>query len=33
MTDMTLWGFDASSYVRTIKMLLAEKNLDRKSVV
>ena len=25
MTDMTLWGFDASSYVRTIKMLLAEK--------
>lgn len=26
MTDMTLWGFDASSYVRTIKMLLAEKN-------
>lgn len=26
MTDMTLWGFDGSTYVRTIKMLLAEKN-------
>jgi glutathione S-transferase len=26
MTDMTLWGFNGSTYVRTIKMLLAEKN-------
>ena len=26
MTDMTLWGFDGSTYVRTVKMLLAEKN-------
>ena len=25
MADMTLWGFDASTYVRTVKMLLAEK--------
>jgi len=25
MTDMTLWGFDGSTYVRTVKMLLAEK--------
>jgi glutathione S-transferase len=25
MPDMTLWGFDGSTYVRTIKMLLAEK--------
>jgi glutathione S-transferase len=25
MSDFTLWGFDASTYVRTIKMLLAEK--------
>ena len=25
MSDMTLWGFDGSTYVRTIKMLLAEK--------
>jgi len=25
MSEMTLWGFDASTYVRTIKMLLAEK--------
>jgi glutathione S-transferase len=25
MADMTLWGFDGSTYVRTIKMLLAEK--------
>jgi glutathione S-transferase len=23
---MTLWGFDASTYVRTVKMVLAEKN-------
>jgi glutathione S-transferase len=25
MSDMTLWGFDGSTYVRTVKMLLAEK--------
>ena len=25
MSRMTLWGFDASTYVRTVKMLLAEK--------
>ncbi len=25
MTDMTLWGFDGSTYVRTVKMVLAEK--------
>ena len=25
MSDMILWGFDGSTYVRTIKMLLAEK--------
>jgi glutathione S-transferase len=25
MTDFTLWGFDGSTYVRTVKMLLAEK--------
>jgi len=25
MSDMTLWGFDNSTYVRTVKMLLAEK--------
>ena len=25
MSDMTLWGFDGSTYVRTIKMVLAEK--------
>ena len=25
MSKMTLWGFDASTYVRTVKMLLAEK--------
>jgi glutathione S-transferase len=25
MPDMILWGFDASTYVRTVKMLLAEK--------
>ena len=36
MSEMTLWGFDGSTYVRTVKMLLAEKgftDLDRKSVV
>ncbi|GLS18884.1 glutathione S-transferase [Labrys miyagiensis] len=26
MSDITLWGFDGSTYVRTIKMLLAEKD-------
>ena len=25
MSKMTLWGFDASTYVRTVKMVLAEK--------
>ena len=25
MSDFTLWGFDGSTYVRTVKMLLAEK--------
>ena len=25
MTTMTLWGFDGSTYVRTVKMVLAEK--------
>jgi glutathione S-transferase len=25
MPEITLWGFDASTYVRTVKMLLAEK--------
>lgn len=27
MSDMVLWGFDGSTYVRTIKMLLAEKSV------
>src|SRR5258708_32765447 len=27
MSDITLWGFDGSTYVRTIKMLLAEKSV------
>lgn len=27
MTSITLWGFDGSTYVRTIKMLLAEKGV------
>src|ERR1700690_3192683 len=27
MSDMTLWGFDGSSYVRTVKMVLAEKGV------
>lgn len=26
MSTMTLWGFDGSTYVRTVKMLLAEKH-------
>src|SRR6476620_8831933 len=25
MTEFTLWGFDGSTYVRTVKMLLVEK--------
>ena len=25
MSTMTLWGFDGSTYVRTVKMVLAEK--------
>jgi glutathione S-transferase len=28
MADITLWGFDGSTYVRTVKMLLAEKNVS-----
>ncbi len=28
MSKITLWGFDGSTYVRTIKMLLAEKGLS-----
>ena len=29
MSEMTLWGFDGSTYVRCIKMLLAEKNFTQ----
>lgn len=29
MSDLTLWGFDGSTYVRTAKMLLAEKGVTR----
>lgn len=29
MADITLWGFDGSTYVRTVKMLLAEKGVTR----
>jgi glutathione S-transferase len=29
MSDMTLWGFDGSTYVRTVKMLLAEKGVTQ----
>jgi glutathione S-transferase len=29
MADMTLWGFDGSTYVRTIKMLFAEKGVTQ----
>ena len=29
MSDFTLWGFDASTYVRTVKMVLAEKNFTK----
>ena len=28
MTDITLWGFNGSTYVRTIRMLLAEKGVS-----
>ncbi len=28
MSDMTLWGFDGSTYVRTVKMVLAEKGVS-----
>jgi glutathione S-transferase len=28
MSDITLWGFDGSTYVRTVKMLLAEKHVS-----
>jgi glutathione S-transferase len=27
MSEMTLWGFDGSTYVRTVKMVLAEKGV------
>jgi glutathione S-transferase len=29
MSDITLWGFDGSTYVRTIKMLFAEKGFTQ----
>jgi glutathione S-transferase len=29
MSDITLWGFDGSTYVRTVKMLLAEKGVTQ----
>jgi glutathione S-transferase len=29
MSDITLWGFDGSTYVRTVKMLLAEKGITQ----
>ena len=29
MSDMILWGFDGSTYVRTVKMLLAEKDFTQ----
>src|SRR5438067_3526386 len=29
MPDITLWGYDASTYVRTVKMLLAEKGVTQ----
>ena len=29
MPDFTLWGFDASTYVRTVKMVLAEKGFTQ----
>jgi len=27
MSDIVLWGFDGSTYVRTVKMVLAEKGV------
>jgi glutathione S-transferase len=32
MTGMVLYGFDGSTYVRTVRMLLAEKNANYKQV-
>ena len=29
MSEITLWGFDGSTYVRTVKMLLAEKGVTQ----
>jgi hypothetical protein len=29
MSDIVLWGFDGSTYVRTVKMLLSEKDIKR----
>jgi glutathione S-transferase len=29
LSDITVWGFDGSTYVRTVKMLLAEKGVTR----
>jgi glutathione S-transferase len=29
MSDITLWGFDGSTYVRTVKMVLAEKGVTQ----
>jgi glutathione S-transferase len=29
MSDITLWGFNGSTYVRTVKMLLAEKGVTQ----
>ena len=29
MSEFVLWGFDASTYVRTVKMLLAEKHFTQ----
>ena len=29
MSDITLWGFDGSTYVRTVRMLLAEKGVTQ----
>ena len=29
MSEITLWGYDRSTYVRTVKMLLAEKGITQ----
>jgi hypothetical protein len=29
MSGITLWGFDGSTYVRTVRMLLAEKGITQ----